>query len=144
MLLYSLEGELFFGAAPELEGYLSRIERSVREETRVVVLFLKRARNPDAAFLALLGTFHRRLQAREVILILCGARPDLVSGLRGTGLEARIGPRQIVPETARPDTSTREAVSRAYEVLGEDRCPACLCTREGLPDPDRNCVPMST
>ena len=60
LFVYNLEGELFFGVAPELEGYLSAIEKNLPEEARVVVLFLKRARNPDAAFLGLLGTFHER------------------------------------------------------------------------------------
>jgi SulP family sulfate permease len=136
MLVYSLEGELFFGAAPEMQGYLSGIEKAVREDTRVVVLVLKRARNPDAAFLGLLGNFHSRLEQRGVVLVLCGVREDLVRGLRGTGLDARIGPDQIVPLTARLDSSTRAAIARAYEVLGEDLCPLCPRRKGVSPDPD--------
>ncbi len=136
MLVYSLEGELFFGAAPEMQGYLSGIEKAVREDTRVVVLVLKRARNPDAAFLGLLGIFHAHLESRGVVLILCGVRADLVRGLRGTGLDARIGPGQIVPLNARLDSSTRAAIARAYEVLGEDLCPVCPRRKGMSPDPD--------
>jgi SulP family sulfate permease len=136
VLVYSLEGELFFGAAPEMEGYLSGIEKSVREDTRVVVLVLKRARNPDAAFLGLLGAFHARLEKRGVVLVLCGIRQDLARGLRGTGLDARIGTEQIVPLTARLDSSTRAAIARAYEVLGEDLCPICPRRKGVSPDPD--------
>jgi len=124
MVWYDLEGELFFGAAPEVENHLATIERTLPAEGRVVVLYLKRAHNPDAAFLSLLIDFHRRLSKRKVALILAGVREDLAAGLRSTGLDAVIGRHQIVP-LAVPDTSTREALTRAYDLLGTDHCPAC-------------------
>jgi SulP family sulfate permease len=136
MLLYSLEGELFVGTAPELEACLAGIEARLGPQTRVVVLFLKRARNPDAAFLGLLGNFHANLEQRGVVLILCGEREDLAQGLRGTRLDVRIGREQIIPQTARLDSSPREAISRVYELLGEDLCPLCPRRRGVPPDPD--------
>ncbi len=136
MLVYSLEGELFFGTAPELEGYLSGIEKSIGPQTRLVVLILKRARNPDAAFLGLLGNFHARLERRWIQLILCGVREDLDRGLSGTGLDLRIGRAQIIPQAAGPDSSTRKALARAYEVVGEDLCSICPRRRGTPPDPD--------
>jgi SulP family sulfate permease len=136
MLLYSLEGELFFGTAPELERDLSDIEKNIGPQTRLVVLILKRARNPDAAFLGLLGTFHARLEGRWVQLILCGVRPDLDRGLRGTGLDVRIGRGQIIPQAVGADGSTRKALARAYEMLGEDLCSVCPRRRGAPADPD--------
>src|SRR5262249_36766559 len=62
LLDYRLEGEVFLGAEPELEKHLGAIDKAVRGEVRVVLLVLKRARNPDAAFLNLLQEFHSRLQ----------------------------------------------------------------------------------
>jgi SulP family sulfate permease len=48
-ILFDLEGEFFFGAAPELDRYLGDLrQRAVMDEVRVVVLRLKRVRNPDA------------------------------------------------------------------------------------------------
>jgi SulP family sulfate permease len=123
--LYRLEGELFFGVAPELEQYVAQIESGVEADTRVVVLLVRRARNPDAAFLGLLEGLYQWLHQRGVVLILSGVAEDLARGLRSTGLDARIGARQIVPETAVPGNSTREAIRRAYEVLGTDLCAAC-------------------
>jgi SulP family sulfate permease len=99
-LLFNLEGELSFGAAAELERHLSSIEKSIRSETRGVVLCVKRARNPDAAFLGQLGKFHRRLLERHIVLIVQGARPDLARGLRRTGLDVQIGTEKIVPAPA--------------------------------------------
>jgi SulP family sulfate permease len=120
LLLYSLEGELFFGAAPELEEHFARIERGVRKETRAVVLFLRRARNPDAAFLGLLQGLHGRLRARGIVLLLSGVRADLVHGLESTGLLARLGRPQVVCGGAGPEESPPAAVRRAWEILGLD------------------------
>jgi SulP family sulfate permease len=125
MLLFNLEGELFFGATPELEAHLASIADRVGPDTRVVVLFVKRARNPDAAFLGLLGAFHKRLRRRKVDLILGGVREDLARALRTTGLDAKIGPDNIVAEAAWPGASGQEAVYRAYDILGTDLCPVC-------------------
>ena len=120
VLLFDLEGDLSFGAAPELERHLSHIEWAARDQARVVVLFLKRARNPDAAFLGLLGKFQDRLQQRQIALVLGGAGVELVRGLRATGLEDQIGAGQIVPETFGPDTSTRDAIRRAHDLLCQE------------------------
>jgi SulP family sulfate permease len=129
MLLYSLEGELFFGATPEIESHLTTIEKAVTSETRVVLLFLRRARNPDAAFLTLLGDFHQRLCEYGVLLILAGVREDLARSLRDTRLELQIGRDCIIPESARAETSTREAIERAYEGLVVNRCSTCPRTK---------------
>ena len=125
MLIYSLEGELFFGATPELDNHLLTIEKAVTKETRLVLLFLKRARNPDAAFLNLLDDFHRRLSEAGVTLLLCGVRADLARSLRDTRLDAQIGPDHIIYEGERTETSTREAIDRAYQLLGEEYCSSC-------------------
>ncbi len=119
MLLFHLEGELSFGAAPDFERHLDSIKCLVRKETHVVVLFLKQARNPDAAFLALLADFHRDLNNRGVVLILCGVRQDLVRGLQGTGLDAQIGPEYVFAETGYPDNSTHDGVLRAIAIVSQ-------------------------
>ncbi|HMI91470.1 MAG TPA: SulP family inorganic anion transporter, partial [Polyangiales bacterium] len=48
ILIFGLEGEMFFSAAPSLERHLEAIERRAGSEARVIVLRMKRARNPDA------------------------------------------------------------------------------------------------
>jgi SulP family sulfate permease len=112
-LAFELEGDLSFGAAVELERHLARIESAVGPETRVVTLLLKRARNPDAAFLGMLGEFHGRLQSRQVDLMLRGVRPDLLRGLYASGLAARFGSGRIVAEGCAPVRTTPNAVMPA-------------------------------
>ncbi len=133
MLICDLEGELFFGASPDLEQHLEGMARRAEDGVRVIVLRLKRARNLDAVCLALLDTFLRRIEERKVTVLLCGVRPDVARVLRTTGLEARLGPERIFRETADIGSSTLDAVRRAYELLGNDLCAACP-QRTGPPE----------
>src|SRR5262249_37587789 len=77
LLIYNLEGELFFGSAPDLEKHLTAIDKRAQNGIQVVVLRLKRARNPDAVCLASLETFLQRMAERHVTVLLCGVRRDL-------------------------------------------------------------------
>jgi SulP family sulfate permease len=125
ILIYDLEGELFFGAAPELERHFSAIERRATTDTRVVVLRLKRARNPDGVCLGLLDGFLRRMEARSIAVLLCGVRDDLARGLQTTGLASRLKPQRIFAEQKVVGSSTLDAVRYAYELLGNNFCATC-------------------
>jgi SulP family sulfate permease len=124
LLIYDLEGELFFGAAPDLGKHLEAIEKQSAEGVRVVVLRLKRVRNPDAVCLGLLDEFLRRMEGRGVAVLVCGVRSDLARALESTGVAARLG-RRLFHEEVGPESSTLDAVRHAYELLGSDVCATC-------------------
>jgi SulP family sulfate permease len=124
ILIFGLEGEMFFGATAALEGHFRYIEERVDAETRVVVLRVKRARNPDAVGLALLDGFLERLKARGVHVLLCGVRPDFAEKIARTGLAERLGERLFLEQPVR-QTSTLLAIRHAYELLKGDLCPTC-------------------
>jgi SulP family sulfate permease len=125
VLLYNLEGELFFGSAPALENQLATIKSRASTGTRVIVLRVKRVRNPDAVCLKLLDAFIQQVKARGVIVLLCGVRQDLARALRATGLEALLGAASIFPEAASTMSSTLDALRHAYTLLDGDTCSAC-------------------
>jgi sulfate permease, SulP family len=125
ILLYNLEGELFFGAAPVLEKHLSTIAQRAGNGIKVIVLRMKRVRNPDAVCLGLLTDFARRMEARKVTLLLCGVRRDLARTLRSTGLEQRVGAHCIFREMPSVWSSTLDAIRYAYKLLGNDLCASC-------------------
>jgi SulP family sulfate permease len=125
ILIYNLEGEMLFATAPELERNLDMVAERARQGARVIVLRVKRVRNPDAVCLALLETFIKRVQAHRTVVLLCGVRPDLARVLRSSGLQAVLGPEQIFYEGPVLISSTLEAVRRAYELLGDDYCAIC-------------------
>jgi len=125
LLLFRLEGELFFGAEPELKEHLAAVERAARDGAGAVVLLLERARNPDAAFLSLLDALEVSLRGRGVALLLGGVEPDLGRGLARSGLAARIGAGRIVEGRPGHDAGWREVVHSAYRVLGDALCSGC-------------------
>jgi SulP family sulfate permease len=131
MRIYSLEGELFFGSAPDLERHLDDMEKNCRDGVRVLVLRLKRVRNPDAVCTKLLTSFLERMDARSVPVLLCGVRPDLLATLRKTGVTKALGAHRIFPEDVNePSSSTLQAVRHAYELLAGDVCATCPRRKE--------------
>jgi SulP family sulfate permease len=138
--IYSMEGELFFGSAPDLDKHLEEIAKHAAPLTptplpqgekgpgvRVVVLRLKRVRNPDAVCIQLLDAFLEQMNARKVPVLLCGIRPELARVMRKTGLTDRLGVHQLFPEDEAGGaySSTLQAVRHAYELLKGDVCAIC-------------------
>jgi SulP family sulfate permease len=130
ILMYSIEGELFFGAAPDFDKHLATIEKRAGPDIRVVVLRFKRARNPDGVCLGLLEDFLARMNARQIVVLLCGVREDLARALRNTGLVGRLPPGHIFREHPAVWSSTLAAVRYAYDLLGGDFCATCPRRRE--------------
>lgn len=128
ILVFGLEGEMFFGATAALEQHFAQIEASVTPQTRVLVLRLKRARNPDAVGLTLLEAFLERMHERGVRALLCGVRADFFALIRSTGLAERHR-EQIFLEQPVRQTSTLLAIRHAYEILDT---PCSMCPRRDI------------
>ena len=103
----------------------TRSRRASRPETQVVVLRLKRARNPDAVGMALLEKFVDRLQARGVARRPV-RRPALDADAHAAhcGLDREARRPHIFLEQPVKQTSTVLAIRYAYELL-TDFCPTC-------------------
>ncbi len=122
-LIFGLEGEMFFGATAALEQHFATIEGRVTPSTQVLVLRVKRARNPDAVGLSLLEGFLERMKARGVRVLLCGVRPEFASKMEKTGLAGQLGERVFLEQPVR-QTSTLLAIRYAYQIL-TSRCSHC-------------------
>jgi SulP family sulfate permease len=123
ILVFGLEGELFFGSSAALESHFEAIEDRIEERTAVVVLRVKRARNPDAVGVALLEHFVERVEARGVKVVLGGVRSELAQKLGRTDLARRLAGRIFREQPVR-QTSTLLAIRHAYALLDE-LCPDC-------------------
>jgi SulP family sulfate permease len=125
--IFSLEGEFFFGAAPQLEKHLEAIAATVEHGARVVVLRVKRVRNPDAVCMSALDRFIDQMHNAQVTVLFCGVRPDLMKVIESSGLARRLGADRVFvfQETGLYWTSTLEAVRFAYELLDGDVCDDC-------------------
>jgi SulP family sulfate permease len=120
LLIYNLEGELFFGSGAQLEQLLADIEaRVLGGGARVVVLRTKYARNLDGVCLHVLEEFLSRMESQRVTVLLCGVRADMIAVFENVGLAKRMGAGRIFPEAEAVWSSTREAVSRAEQILAE-------------------------
>jgi SulP family sulfate permease len=123
--IYNLEGELFFGSAPEFERLLESIESSVNPELRVIILRLKRARNPDAVCMKLLQDFIQRMHRSGRSVMLTGVSRDVLQVLANVGILELVGARNVFREESDIWASTIEALQKAYLLLGNHRCTHC-------------------
>jgi SulP family sulfate permease len=124
ILIFGLEGEMYFGSAASLEQHLDAIEDRIRPETQVVVLRVKRARNADAVGLTLLTKFVERFRARGVHIILCGVQEGMLARMTNCGLIDKLEPGHVFPEEPVKQTSTVLAIRFAYDLL-TDFCESC-------------------
>jgi SulP family sulfate permease len=125
--IYDLEGELFFGAAPALEGYLEEAsDRARLQGNRHLVFRLKRLRNPDAVCLEKLENFLRDSQKEGLVVLLAGLRADLLSAFYRLRFDDWFPPSQFFVEEDESDSATLKAVRKAYALLGDENgCAHC-------------------
>lgn len=118
IVIYDLEGELFFGAAPELDRHLADLtERIDADHHQFVVLRLKRVRHPDVVCIERIEHFLRDLTERGVTVLLAGVRPDLLAVLNNVGLENWFPADHVFPEEDREFSATLKAVRYAHAEL---------------------------
>jgi SulP family sulfate permease len=135
LALFSLEGELFFGAAPLLEDFFDILRLRVAQGARVLILRLKRTRNPDMVCLEMLQRFLEEMQDRKVPVLLCGIRADFEQALRNLRFHHWLPRDYLFHEGATMGSSTLQAVRRGYELLGDNLCAKCPRRGEqGSPD----------
>jgi sulfate permease, SulP family len=128
--IYDIEGDLFFGAAPDLHAFLDRAkDKALRANVKALVLRLKRVRNPDAVALEVLDIFLHDAQKEGLIVFLAGLRPEIRSALERMGIAQRLGAPFIFPEQEKDYSATLSAIRAAYGRLdvsqgGETHAPA--------------------
>lgn len=123
VMIFGLEGELFFGAQSALEHHFDSIEARITPATRVIVLRLKRVRNPDAVALAELEQFLGRMRSLDVRVLMCGVNDGLYRAMQRVGMVDRLSERIFLEHLVR-QTSTMLAIEHAYSLL-DGRCADC-------------------
>jgi SulP family sulfate permease len=132
MVVLDLEGEFFFGAAPELDRYFDSVRE--RADLRIIVLRVKRTRNPDIVCMERLQHFIVEMRAKKVTVLLCGVRPDFAQAMRNLRFEEFLSADHIfLEDPARLGSATLAAVRHAYDLLGDDICDHC--PRRSPPEP---------
>jgi len=118
LIICDFEGQLFFGAAPELDRSLTELEhRTQAEGIRFVILRLKRSRNPDMVCLDRFEHFLRRAQKLGLTVLLAGVRPDFAQGLNNLRFYDWFPAENVFREEEEIYSSTLHAVRRARELI---------------------------
>jgi sulfate permease, SulP family len=118
IVIYDLEGELFFGAAPELDRYLLEIAQRIEaDDIKFVVLRLKRVRHPDVVCIERIEHFLREETARGVTALLAGVRPDTLAVAQNVGFHSWFPADHIFPEEDEEYSATLKAVRYARSKL---------------------------
>ena len=126
--IQDIEGELFFGAAQEFDRLLQEFQVGAVKGS-VVVLRLRRARNPDLVCLERLEHFLRTMDGRGVPVLLSGVGADLDRAMTSLGFREWLSADRVFPaDPTAPGSSTVKAVRQAYELAGaasQARCSHC-------------------
>jgi SulP family sulfate permease len=118
LLIFDLEGELFFGAATQLHDRLSEtLEEAALTGARFMVLRLRRSRHPDVVAIEQLEQFLRDARLGGITVLLAGLSPDFVKIMENVGLTRRIEADRLFPEDDREYSATLRAVRHAYGMM---------------------------
>ena len=121
-VIYDLEGELFFGAAPELDRYLDTLRERIRSDgLEFVILRLKRVRHPDAVSIGRLEQFLHEENGHGATILLAGVRPDALTVLKNVGFERWFPAEQVFPEEDEEYSATLKAVRYVQTKLGSQQ-----------------------
>lgn len=132
VLIHDIEGDLFFGTAPDLERYLDDVLTDARTRgIGHVVLRLKRARNFDAVTLEVLEHFLKEARTHDVVVLLAGLKPALLAALQRMPVAKDRRLVRLYPQAAEEHSATLLAIHDAYRLASETTAPP---ERAGWPD----------
>lgn len=134
--IYNFEGELFFGSSTDLEDAFEKIQTQLTPDIRVILIRLKRARNPDAVCLKLFDNFIDSMHQRAIVVLLSGVHEGMRQSLENVGIIEKLGPPRVFLESAEIWSSTIDAVRYVYTLLGTNRCELCKQQPTGANDAD--------
>jgi SulP family sulfate permease len=120
VLIIDLEGELFFGAAPDLARHLSNAAaRAIQQGIGYLVIRVKRVRNPDVVALEEFEKFLRDAAAAGLTVLLAGVRAELLHAIRRVGIARLLSPDLIFPEDDEQFSATLRAIRRAHALRAQ-------------------------
>jgi len=132
VLIVDLEGELFFGAAPDLARHLSAASaRAVELGIGYLVVRVKRVRNADVVALEELDKFLRDAQAGGLTVLLAGVRTELYAALRRVGITQILSAELIFPEEDEQFSATLRAIRKAHSLRAEGMPSSAVATSTG-------------
>ena len=120
LIISDLEGELFFGAAPELDQYFEGLWRRIKQDgLQFAIIRVKRTRNPDMVCLERFEHFLREAQLAGVTVLLCGIRSDFARAMKNLRFGQWFPADQLLHEEDETYSATLRAVRLARARIGQ-------------------------
>jgi SulP family sulfate permease len=120
VLIIDLEGELFFGAAPDLNRHLSNAAARAKQQCiGYLVIRVKRVRNADVVALEELEKFLRDAAAAGLTVLLAGVRAELLQAIRRVGIARLLSADLIFPEDDEQFSATLRAIRKAHALRAQ-------------------------
>jgi SulP family sulfate permease len=126
LLIYDIEGELFFGAAPDVDRHFDKLRHNLGLGVRVLVLRVKRTRNPDMVFMERLQHFLRDMEKLGVTVLLCGVQDDFAQGLENLRFYDWFPSDRVFLEEDKEYSATLKAVRYGYRIIENNVCDHCV------------------
>ena len=121
-LLYDLEGELFFGAAPELARIFHDVAaQAAQAGQHHVLLRLKRVRHPDVVSLEQFEHFLKQSERAGLTVWLTGLQPDLLAAFHRLQFTTLLPPERMFPQGTDEYSSTLAAIRQIRARLGSQQ-----------------------
>lgn len=132
--LINVHGELFFGAADLFQRTLKAITED-DQQTRVIILRLKNARDMDATTCLALHQLHEYLKNSGRVLIACSLTQQSWDVLSDSGLVELIGKENLfILDEKNPNVSVQSALKRAKQLIAEESLKTMQQTERTSPD----------
>jgi SulP family sulfate permease len=126
LVILDLEGDLFFGAAPELDRYFEELHEQVAQGLKMVILRVKRTRNPDIVCMERLQHFVQDMEREGVTVYFAGVRADFAEAMHNLKFHDWLpGERVFREDPEVVGSATLAAVRHAYRQIGMDVCEHC-------------------
>ena len=106
ILLYEINGPLFFGAAAVIVDVMNEIN----SKARVLILRMKNVPNIDATAFSSLKTIEKSCRERHILIIFAEVNEQPMKLLTSTGFAAKLGEKRFFD-------STQNAISAANEII---------------------------
>jgi SulP family sulfate permease len=112
-VVFDLEGELFFGAAPELgRAFASILGEAEASGARHVLVRVKRVRHPDVVSLEIFERFLEQTQKIGIRVWVAGLQPDLLAAFQRLNFDAWLPSERLLAQGVDEESATLAAIRR--------------------------------
>ena len=104
-----------------MDRHFDKLRHNLGLGVRVLVLRVKRTRNPDMVFMERLQHFLHDMEKLGVTVLLCGVRGDFAQGLRNLRFYDWLPPERVFLEEEKEYSATLKAVRYGYRIIENQR-----------------------